>query len=155
MNSEENIDLENSMAPWLGKTVKIIDCYLLEQFQLHNIDLTKEQMVVLKKLHITDGLNQNELAYLTYKDKSSLTRLLTKMEKKNYIFRAQSKEDKRVKNVYVTSLGSQVYKQSKPIIKKAIQKMEQSVSSEEKQQIIQILQKIQSNFCPSQDKQTN
>ena len=83
MRSEnENIDFENSIGPWLGRTVKIIEYYLQEAFNKQEIDLTKEQMIVLKKLSDQNGLNQNELAFLTLRNKSSLTRLLSKMERK-------------------------------------------------------------------------
>lgn len=148
---KNEIDFENSLAPWLGKTVKMVDYYMQEAFSQENLDLTKEQMVVLKKLHIQDGLNQNELAFLTLRNKSSLTRLLTKMEAKNYIYRDQCKEDKRIKNVYLTSFGKEVFTKAKPIIKGLIVKMEQNISIEEKQQIIRILKRVQTNFCSNNE----
>ena len=141
-----DIDFENSIAPWLGKTVKILDYVLQESLKSNGINLTKEQMVVLKKLHDKDGLNQNELAFLTLRNKSSLTRLLTKMENKNYILRKKSSHDKRVNNVFLTSLGKEIFLKSKPVIKEMITKMEQTISKEEKVQIINILKKVQHNF---------
>jgi DNA-binding MarR family transcriptional regulator len=147
MKSEENhIDFENSIGPWLGKTVKILEYHLQEQFNKHNLDLTKEQMIVLKRLHDKDGLSQNELAFLTIRNKSSLTRLLSKMEKKNHIIRKQSKEDKRINQVYLTAFGKEIFKKSKPAIKEMINATEQNISDSEKQQIIKILKKVQQNF---------
>jgi len=140
------VDFENSIGPWLGKTVKIIEYYLQEALDKNGIDLTKEQMIVLKKLHEQDGLNQNELAFLTLRNKSSLTRLLRKMENKKYITRKQSKEDKRINNVFLTDLGKAVFKKTLPVIKNIIQTMEQNISNSEKQQIIEVLKKIQHNF---------
>ncbi len=141
-----HIDFENSIGPWLGRTGKLVDYFFQESFNAKGLDLTKEQMIVLKKLTFQDGLNQNELAFLTLRDKSSLTRLLSKMEKKNYIFREQSREDKRIKNVYLTDYGVEVYEKTKPIIQNLITTMEQNISQEEKQQIIQIFKQIQINF---------
>jgi len=147
MKSEkEIIDFENSIAPWLGKTVKIVEYYLQEAFNQKKIDLTKEQMIVLKRLHDQDGLHQNELAFLTLRDKSTLTRLLSKMENKNYISRKQSKKDKRINNVYLTDLGKEIFNKTRPIIKHIIDTMEQNISQKEKQQIINSLKKIQFNF---------
>lgn len=147
MNSgNELVDFEKSIGPWLGKTVKIIENHLQEAFDKHGIDLSKEQMIVLKKLHEQDGLNQNELAFLTLRNKSSLTRLLHKMENKEYITREQSQEDKRINNVFLTDLGKSIFKKSGPIINKIIHTMEQNISNTEKQQMIEILKKIQSNF---------
>ncbi len=145
------IDFENSLGPWLGKTVKLMEFFLQEAFDNAALDLTKEQMVVLKKLTFKDGLNQNELAFLTLRNKSSLTRLLTKMEKKTYIIRKQDVKDKRIKRVYITEKGRATFDKSRPIIKQLIDRMEECISDNEKQQMITILQKIQSNF--SSDKE--
>jgi len=143
---EVNVDFENSIGPWLGKTVKILEYHLQELFNNHELDLTKEQMIVLKRLHSDDGLSQNELAFLTLRNKSSLTRLLSKMDKKGYISRQQSKEDKRINNVYITQKGKETFTLTKPVIKKIITKMEKNITITEKEQIITILKKIQNNF---------
>jgi len=147
MKSENTfIDFENSIGPWLGRTAKIVDYHLQEAFRCKGIDLSKEQMVVLKKLHDQDGLHQNDLAFLTLRDKSSLTRLLSKMENKKYIIRKQCKEDKRANNVYLTTLGKDIFTKTRPVIKQSLDKMQQNISIEEKQHIIKILKKIQSNL---------
>lgn len=147
MKSENNtIDFENSIGPWLGKTGKIVDYYLHEALNQNGIDLSKEQMIVLKKLHDQDGLNQHELAFLTLRDKSSLTRLLKKMEKKKFIIRKQCKEDKRANNVYLTNLGREIFIKTRPVIKQILDTVQQNISKEEKDQIIKILKKIQFNF---------
>lgn len=143
---EVRIDFEKSIGPWLGKTSKIVDYYLQEAFQKHGLDLSKEQMIVLKKLHDKDGLNQNELAFLTFRDKSSLARLLSKMEKKNFITRRQNKEDKRINQVFITEEGRRIFQHTRPVIKRMLETMEENISKEEKRQIIQILKKVQFNF---------
>lgn len=142
------IDFEKSIGPWMGRTMKIVDYHMHEAFHNAGLDLTKEQMVVLKKLHEQDGLNQNELAYLTYRDKSSLARLLSKMERKKYIKREQGAQDKRVNQVFLTEVGKAIYIQTRPVIKQLIDKMERNISFEEKERMITLLQKVQVNFEP-------
>ena len=142
----EVVDFENSIGPWLGKTVKIVDYFLKETLNKVDLNLTKEQMIVLKKLHDQDGLNQNELAFLTIRNKSSLTRLLIKMENKKYIIRKQSNDDKRINKVYVTKLGKEIFQKTKPVLRDLIDRMEKNISESEKSQIISILKKIQFNF---------
>lgn len=143
---DNSVDFENSIGPWLGKTVKLLEYYLQENFNNHGLDLTKEQMIVLKRLHDKDGLSQNELAFLTLRNKSSLTRLLSKMEKKDYILRKQCKEDKRINHVYLTEFGEETFKKTKPAIREMIEIMEQNISDSEKQEMIKTLKKIQHNF---------
>ena len=147
MKNENNIvDLQASIASWLGKTIKLIDYFVLESLKSENLDLTKEQMIVLKRLHDKDGLNQNELAFLTLRNKSSLTRLLSKMESKNYILRKQSNKDKRRNHVYLTPLGKDIFTKTRPVIEKIIRTMENGICENEKKQMIDTLKKIQSNF---------
>ncbi len=147
MKSEEiEIDFENSIGPWIGSTIKVIDYYIHEEIKAEKLDLTKEQIIILKNLFFNDGINQNELACLTLRNKSSLTRLLVKMEKKNYIIRKQSEEDKRINNVFITPLGKEMFVQTRPMIKKTMDIMEKGISKKEKQIMISLLKKIQTNF---------
>lgn len=143
---EESIDFENAIGPWLGKTVKLVDYFLQESLNELNLGLTKEQMIVLKRLHDNDGMNQNELAFITLRNKSSLTRLLSNMEKNNLLLRKVSDKDKRIKHVHLTQKGTETFKKLKPILKKLMATIEEDVSAEEKQSIITILKKIQNNF---------
>ena len=141
-----SVDFESSIGPWLGRTMKIIDYHMQEVFEEANLDLTKEQMIVLKKLHETDGLNQNELAMLTFRDKSSLARLLSKMEMKKYIVRNQDMVDKRVNNVFLTEQGKEVYLRSLPVIKGLIDRIEKDINPSEKKEMIALLKKVQGNL---------
>jgi DNA-binding MarR family transcriptional regulator len=143
---EEGIDFEKSMGPWLGRTVKMVDYHLQEAFANAKLDISKEQMIILKKLHTEDGLPQNELALLTFRDKSSLTRLLATMEKKEYVIKVQSQSDKRINKVYLTDKGRAIFKNTRPVIKKVLDIMENGISGQEKSAIIEILKKIQLNF---------
>ena len=122
------------------------DYHLQEAFSDAGLDITKEQMIILIKLHDQDGLPQNELAMLTFRDKSSLARLLVKMESKAYIIRIQSRSDKRINKVYLTDKGRDLYGNTKPVIKRVLDVMERGISAEEKRTIINILKKIQANF---------
>ena len=151
ISSKKTFDFENSIGPWLGKTIKILDYYLLETFKENDLDLSKEQMIVLKKLHDQDGLNQNELAFLTLRNKSSLTRLLSKMENKKYITRERSSDDKRINRVFITKLGKEIFSKTRPVIGELIMKMEKDISKKDKEHMIAILQKIQKNFNSKTD----
>ena len=145
-SSKHKIDFESSIAPWLGKTSKIIDYYIHDALQRQGLDLSKEQMIVLKKLHDKDGLAQNDLAFLTLRNKSSLTRLLVKMEHKGFIDRKQSSKDKRSNHVYLTDAGRAIFKKARPVIKEVIKTMEKQLSPNEIDQFITTLKKIQFNL---------
>jgi len=149
-NSEFLVDFDTSVGRWIGSTAKMVDNYLHEAFQYQGLDLSKEQMVVLKKLHENDGLIQNELAYLTLRDKSSLARLLAKMERKNYITREQDEFDKRVNRVFLTETGRITFKLTRPIIVGLKEIMQKNIEEEEIYQLINTLERIQRNISSAE-----
>lgn len=145
-NSRIDIDFDNSLGPWLGRTMKMVEYRLQTEFGRAGLDITKEQMIVLKKLYEHDGLNQNELAELTYRDKSSLTRLLGTMERKDYIRKERCPEDKRVNYVYLTDAGTAMWHKTKPVAQLVVQQMQADLKPEEIEQLRAILKKIQGSL---------
>ncbi len=140
------MELKKTLGPWLGKTSKMIGCLINEVLVENNIALTREQWVILIKLHIQGGLAQNELAFITERDKTSLTRLINTMERKGLVIRKISKTDKRVKLVYLTEFGKSEYKNALPVMQNIIQNLQKGLSEEEINNTIQTLQKLQENL---------
>lgn len=145
-----DIDFDNSIGPWLGKTAKIVGYYLQEEFTKAGLDITKEQMVILKKLYERDGLTQNELAELTFRDKSSLTRLISTLERKGYVGRLRCPEDKRVNFILLTEEGKTMWQNAKPVAQQLIQRMRTDLSEKEVDQFIETLKKIQGSLRRSE-----
>ena len=82
----DNSDFNKTLAPWIGRTAKILNMYISEVFLQNNIQVTKEQWIVLKILfEDNEPLIQNELAFITNRNKASLTRLRNVMEKNNLV----------------------------------------------------------------------
>lgn len=71
----------------------------------NKIDVTFEMLQILTYLDAKDGVNQQELACKTFKDKSSLTSLLKNMEHRELIVRKEDLTDRRNKNVCLTDKG--------------------------------------------------
>ncbi len=140
------MELQNTLGPWLGKTTKLLACLVSETFHKNNIDLTREQWVFLIKLHQKDGIPQNELAFITERDKTSLTRLVKTMERKELIKRKIAETDKRSKIVCLTDKGRDVYIKSKPIMQQAIKNLQNGLTEEEINNTINTLRKFQENI---------
>lgn len=86
------------------------------QLKQQNIDLSFEMFQILAYLWRKDGVNQQELATNTFKDKASLTSLLHNMEKKNLVKRTEDQQDRRNKQVFLTEQGWQYFKNVWPLI---------------------------------------
>lgn len=140
------MDFESTLGPWLGKTMKMMDYHFQETFKNSDIDLTKQQWIVLKILIKDDAKPQNELAFITNRDKASLTRLLSVMEKKNFIVRIPCETDKRINRIHVTKIGHEVFESTLPVMKLLLDRLQYQLTEEEIQSTIKVLKKIQHNL---------
>lgn len=136
---------ESTVLPHIGKAAKYAGYYFNTVFQKNNIDLSKEQWLVLKKLHDSDGLVQNELAFITERSKTALTRIINTIEKKGYVHRVHSKSDKRLNHVFLTKKGKNVFMRSLPILKDMVKELQKGIDPEDIIIAIQVLNKIQEN----------
>lgn len=138
--------IENTLAPWLGKTMKMIDNHIQELFFEENIGLTKIQWVLLKQLKEKNGVPQQELAFLTGRDKTSLTRLVNTMEKKNLVARIPSNLDRRINNIHITKKGDILFNETLPLMEQFVKSLQKNISEEEILQTINVIKKIQKNL---------
>ena len=110
------MELENTILPWYGKTHHMINILMKAAFKKYKIDLTREQWIVLHRLDKNNGVSQNDLAKMIFRDKTSLTRIINNMESKNLVSRKIDLHDKRIKHIYQTFKGRNMYKESLPVI---------------------------------------
>lgn len=127
----------------------MIGCMINDALQENDIDLTKEHWIILFKLIKNDGLSQNQLAIYTDRDKTSLTRLINILERKNLVQRIKKDTDKRINLIYLTENGKQQFLIALPLIEKTIKKLQKGLSKEEINNTIKTLQKIQNNISES------
>ncbi|MAQ07034.1 MAG: hypothetical protein CMN50_04955 [SAR116 cluster bacterium] len=70
---------------------------------MSTLDLTRSQWWVLNFLYFNEGINQSDFAVLLDIEKAPLSRLLYRMEKKGWIERLNDKNDKRIKNLFLSN----------------------------------------------------
>lgn len=85
--------------------------------KLNQIDLTFEMLQIILYLERRNGVNQQELADKTFKDKASLTSLLKNMEKKKLVLRAEDTSDRRNKKVFLSPKGREYGDCMRPLLK--------------------------------------
>ncbi|MCA0931523.1 MarR family transcriptional regulator [Lutimonas saemankumensis] len=135
-----------TLIPWIGKTAKFMDYYISDVMKSHGVNISKEQFIVLKHLHEQDGRKQNDLAFITNRSKTALTRLIQTMEKKGLVSRSVSSEDMRINNVFLTDKGRIVWDTSLPYFMNIIQELQKNISEEDLQVAQNVLKKIQENI---------
>jgi len=123
-----------------------MDYYIGDYMKQRGINISKEQFIVLKHLNEKDGRKQNDLAFITNRSKTALTRLIHTMEKKGYVSRLISEKDMRINHVYLTPLGRETWKKSYPFFLEIIEELQKGISEEDLLNAQNVMKQIQKNI---------
>jgi len=100
---------KTEIALELGRAMTDLKNHLRRNIQLRireqGIDLTFEMLEILSCLWKKDGVNQQELADLTLRDKSGITYLIDNLVKRQIVTRVEDEKDRRNRLVYLTEKG--------------------------------------------------
>ena len=80
-----------------------------------NISISLEVLEVMKFLQRQNGLNQQELADVLFKDKSSITYIIDNMVKAGLATRHEDAADRRNKQIFLTDKAHQLREQLNPL----------------------------------------
>ena len=72
-----------------------------------SFDLSIEQIMVLKILDNEEGLHLSQLAERCARDRTTTTRMISGLERRNLVVKVPSKTDARQKLIYLTHLGKE------------------------------------------------
>ena len=110
--------------------------------QLAPLDITYEQFVVLTRLWHKSDLSQTELADEIFVDKSSLARMLHRMEEAGLIRRDIDETDSRVHLVNLTPAGRALEDEVSPLRAKGLSQAARGLSEEEVSELKRMLNQI-------------
>ncbi|GAA4275668.1 MarR family winged helix-turn-helix transcriptional regulator [Aquimarina mytili] len=147
MNNTKAIDLNAHALSWVGKIHYDFGFLVQKAFSDNGLDLSKEQWSVLKRLHVNDGQPQNDLAFITHRDKASMTRLVNTMESKKLVIRKSDENDRRVNRIFLTDYGKETIQKVQPIMYNLIPAVQESLNEEEIEILITALKKVKSKIA--------
>ena len=80
------------------------------------MDITQDQWIVLGPIWKQKGISQKEIAEYCGKDKTSVTKIIDTLEKKNLLVRYSDQIDQRIKRVVLSNKGKDLMKNVMPVI---------------------------------------
>ena len=83
----------------------------------YEIGMTFEMLQILYQLRTLQGVSQQQLAEATARDKACITSLINNLEKKGWVQRKQSPDDRRARQIFLTDEGVRMSEQTKPLLK--------------------------------------
>lgn len=115
-----------------GSIVRRADGALIQRLNQHfrrsGEDITTEQYRILVTLWNRDGRTQMELARLTGKNKTNITRLIHGLEKRNLVVRVPDRSDQRVNRIHLTPRGRELPRALVKLARKTLREALRGVS---------------------------
>ena len=124
-------ELEESLGYLVGRAGRSMGARLNRNFTDAGFDVTCEQWAVLMNLWNKNGQSQQELAGITCKDKTSVTRLIDGLEKRDLVVRTPDKIDRRQKLIYLTNKGKNLQQRLIQIVQKTLLDAQKGISPKE------------------------
>ncbi|HMI64260.1 MAG TPA: MarR family transcriptional regulator [Puia sp.] len=120
--------------------------YIQGKIKEHSINITFEMLEVMSCLWKKDGINQQELADLTLRDKSSMTYLLDNLVKRKMVIRVEDASDRRNKLIYLTKEGTNLKEQLNPWVAEVYTMATEEVGVNDLQMGVALLNKMIGNL---------
>ena len=89
--------------------------YFNHLIRQQHIEITADQWGLLAVVHHSPGISQSDIARMSRKDKTGVTRMLDLLEKRGYLVREDDETDRRAHRIRVTSEGERILNQVTPL----------------------------------------
>lgn len=129
-----------------GRTSVAMDRRFHKNLKNSSVAISTEQWTIMYQLWEKEGLTQQEISSNTYKDKTSVTRLLNNLEQLNLVVRTPHHSDRRTKLVYLTRKGKDLKNESMLEADKTIEEAFSGVSDDQLKVCQDVLEKVFNNL---------
>ncbi|WPV69441.1 MarR family winged helix-turn-helix transcriptional regulator [Chitinophaga sp. LS1] len=129
----------------LDATLKRIRNYWQKTFDIHKVDITVDQWLLIENLYKHKKITHNELAKLTSKDITTVSRIIELLVKKELVLREGSPQDRRKVFLQLTVKGADKYKEARPLVLEMRKTGWNHLTEDDFQELTRILDVIYNN----------
>ena len=137
------MEIRNCIIFILSNTQNSVFSYFKKRLQ--EFDITPSQYSLLSCLWAQDGQTPSQLAQAMHLDTSSITGILSRLEKKELIDRVYSQEDRRSVSIHLREEGKALWHQVDKVIEEANEKITRGLDADHYEQFLSYLNLIESN----------
>ena len=142
----KNIKLEKGYIHQLKETTKQLNRYFQEILRQNGVSITSDQWELVKCIGEQEGINQREIAGITFKGPASVTRIIDILEKSGAVKRESIAEDRRSYALYLTDTGKSLIRKITPLEKEIRSKGVKGIKKHDQDKLTEILSKIHKNI---------
>jgi DNA-binding MarR family transcriptional regulator len=119
MNGKDKTD-EAPFFKSIGACFMALKRYGSRLLSQKSFGFSLEQIIVLKILEDEEGLHLTQLAEKCERDKTTITRMINGLERRNLVVKVPSETDSRHKSIYLTRLGKEKIAELAPLAEKIL-----------------------------------
>lgn len=110
---------------------------------LDGFDLTQRQVATLELVHANPGTSQVNLAGVLGTDRATMMSVVDRLEKRHFLKRERSREDRRRQELHLTDAGRKVLAEAKTRIAEHERKFTSRFTQAELEALVQALKRLQ------------
>lgn len=134
------------------KVARMITSDLSARFAQAGVEVTVEQWRALIPVYKHDGITQGRLCEVMSQEKTGVSRLVAALEKRGLLKRVASKDDRRVKHLYITDAGRAVIDSTLDMVVESRLELEKGIDPGELEICKRVLwQIIEPSLCQGQE----
>tara|TARA_B100000405_G_C16500883_1_gene343742 strand:- start:175 stop:639 length:465 start_codon:yes stop_codon:yes gene_type:complete len=152
MTKEASLEFHMSMGMLINSAHRAMTKRFVQNAMKSGLDISLDQWMVLGPIWQLESASQKELGEITLKDKTSITRLVDILEKKNLVVRVEDQIDHRIKRVILTNAGKQLFFDVLPIMEKTREEVRKDISDQDIETFKKVLSSIIVNLEDEKDK---
>lgn len=93
--------------------------------------ITFDQWIVMQEIFKKGGINQKQIANNTGKDEASVSRIISKLKKQNYIYSMKSPINKKFLNLHMTADGKNLSENVSILVNEKFDTVAKDIAEEE------------------------
>ena len=146
MDGTQDYDMDSAIGYLLGHAYTRLRIGLRRQFVASGLDVTPEQWVVLFRLSQRQGLSQSELGERTVKDKTTVTRILDRLEKKGLVTRRRDVNDRRSQRIFLTDQGVTALDALMPLVRRYGAEVFADIGADDRETLLRLFRHIEARL---------
>lgn len=109
--------------------------------------LTSEQYVIMKSIDENPDISPTQLSEITFKDKTTITRMIDILVKNDMLVRIPKQDDRRAYEIRWSNKAEKIMNQIIPLAEDVLKKLRSQFDTEELQIFLRILETLKQTPC--------
>jgi DNA-binding MarR family transcriptional regulator len=146
MIKNDKLKSDINLGMLIGQVHRLSTKKFVQNSHNSGLDISMDQWIVLGPIWENEGISHKEISEYCLKDKTSVTKIIDTLEKKNLVVRVSDQLDHRVKRVVLSNKGKELFLQAIPIMELTRDELRDGITEQDIESLRSVLTKIYNNL---------